>query len=294
MWFGNRSASPILLTVAAVMLFAAPAWAQDEPAPPPAQPEPAIVPPAPVAQPAEPPASVEAEKVRAEAEKARAEAEKAKAEAEKAKLEAERARLELEKLRGGETVAAAETPAGYHTHDGFFLRMTAGAGFGGFIASGSTQGPGNMTVKDPNFYGPGGGGSLSIGGAVVDNLILHLDMWGYGSANSNDDDKDLREAVGLWSPSFGVTYYFMPANVYLTGSVGPAILSYSMNSDRHDDHEYEVGYGLALTGSVGKEWWVSDNWGLGIAVQGVYAFAKGDDLTFNTGGGLLLFSATYN
>jgi len=279
---------------AAMMLFAAPVLAQDEPALPPAQPEPAIVPPAPVSQPAEQPASVETEKARADAEKARAEAEKAKAEAEKAKLEAEKARLELEKLKAGETPAVAETPAGFHAHDGFFLRMTAGAGFGGFVANGSTQGPGNSTIKDPNFYGAGGGGSLAIGGAVIDNLILHLDMWGYGSGDTHDDDKDLHEAVGIWSPSFGVTYYFMPANVYLTGTIGPSFLGYSMNSDRFDDNEHEVGYGFAVSATVGKEWWVSDNWGLGIALKGLYTFAEGDDLTYNTGGGLLLFSATYN
>ena len=55
--------------------------------------------------------------------------------------------------------------------------------------------------------------------------------------------------------------------------------------------------GPALEALLGKEWWVSENWGLGVNAQLVLARlpAQGiDDATFNVVQGAILVSATFN
>ena len=55
------------------------------------------------------------------------------------------------------------------------------------------------------------------------------------------------------------------------------------------------GFGAKL--AVGKEWWVSDHWGLGLAAEAVLAITPDSGTnppTWTTFGGGLTFSATYN
>ena len=116
------------------------------------------------------------------------------------------------------------------------------------------------------------------------------------------DGVELGEAenTSLSFPFFGIglTYYFMPVNLYLTGAVG---FSYAqVEVDGVDRGSSDVGFGLNV--DLGKEWWVSDNWGLGIAGRlwfsevpdeaGVPGVAVTDvDLSFRALA--ILFSATY-
>ncbi len=235
------------------------------------------------------------EKARLEAEIAKAEAKKAQAEAEKAKAEAEMAKLNVSQDTSEEDATISEEPeeepVGVHTHDGFFLRLTPGLGFGTFNASGTTDAPTyHPDVKDPEESGPTSAFGLSLGGAVTENLILHGDFWLWGTL-FEDHDHYQRDFTSL-SFSLGLTYYFMPVNVYLSADVGHSLTVLNMYDD--GEHEYETMPGVSLGLSVGKEWWVSDNWGLGLAARGTYGYAKSDDLTVHQGGGMLLFSATFN
>ena len=55
--------------------------------------------------------------------------------------------------------------------------------------------------------------------------------------------------------------------------------------------------GLGLKLAVGKEWWVSDHWGIGVAGQ--FFISRNDDpdattVKLTTLGGGVAFSATYN
>jgi hypothetical protein len=55
----------------------------------------------------------------------------------------------------------------------------------------------------------------------------------------------------------------------------------------------KTGFGFNLM--VGKEWWVSDNWGLGVALQLLLAGAKDRDGTeWDSGALAVLFTATHN
>jgi hypothetical protein len=85
----------------------------------------------------------------------------------------------------------------------------------------------------------------------------------------------------------------MPVNLYVSGSVGVGVLSFE--DDYGDSKDTDAG--LALAGSVGKEWWVGTDWGLGIAAEVQYLRVRDyvkdeahlNGLTLN-----ILFSATYN
>jgi hypothetical protein len=179
-------------------------------------------------------------------------------------------------------------------HDGFFMRLSLGGGSG----SASIEGGGSKL----KLSGGAADMNLAFGGMVSKNLALHGTMWGWGV---QDPDADLTLAgLGSGSTSFngflamsaigaGVTYYAMPANVYLSGSLGIGNLSGSDELDGSTDT------GFALDATVGKEWWVGDNWGLGFAGDFTYLSAPDKDLygssdNWGVTGFGIRFSATFN
>jgi hypothetical protein len=156
------------------------------------------------------------------------------------------------------TAAPASAENGPRDHlGGFFLRLSAGVSSAGTSI--------DIDADEVEFSGPGGDINLAIGGIVSPNLALHGTIFGWSVADP--DVKINGETVGTANADFslsvvggGLTYYIMPANLYLSGSLGFATLSVdSPTVDGNTDA------GLAMEGTFGKEWWVGNNWGLGIA-----------------------------
>jgi hypothetical protein len=89
------------------------------------------------------------------------------------------------------------------------------------------------------------------------------------------------------------TYYWTPSNVYFTGTLALTRLTVTANG-RDSNSEYGIGGRVGF----GKEWWVSDHWGLGIA--GHLSFSTNKDTgssnppTLSTWALGATFSATYN
>jgi hypothetical protein len=54
----------------------------------------------------------------------------------------------------------------------------------------------------------------------------------------------------------GVTYYVSPTNVFVSGSVSLAQISYGAGGTSN--------WGAMGRVVLGKEWWISGNWGLGL------------------------------
>lgn len=83
---------------------------------------------------------------------------------------------------------------------------------------------------------------------------------------------------------------FIPANLYLAASLGVGAFSAS------GDIEGDSGSGFAGQTTLGKEWWVSARWGLGVA--GVFGFFTLPESTSSenwTGYNFaVMFSATLN
>lgn len=178
---------------------------------------------------------------------------------------------------------------GYHEHDGFYLRLQLGGGYTRADVAG----------EDFALKGGGVGINAEIGGAVVPNFIIYAKLFGTSAPNPDiergnvtveDPFGDTSQNIGALG--VGVTYYIMPANVYLSGALSFAQLSIDENGERVA--ETDLGGGLHL--GVGKEWWVSKNWGLGIGAELALARIpeQDDSVKWNTINGMVFFSATFN
>ncbi len=243
--------------------------------------------------------SAELEKVKIEAEQARIEAERARAEAEKARANYFRMRStpSLTSVEAVPPAAEAQPVLGAHEHDGLFLRMTVGAGAGGYQGTGqvSTQ---DGLVLDPADNESQAGMSVSVGGRIANNLLLHGDLWfnDYGEKTQ----EFVTRHVGTVNIGGGVTYYWMPSNYYISGAIGLSIgiMRFPDQWDDYNDREDSVAAGgLGLSLLFGKEWWVSANWALGVACQATYSYTENKedaDLILRAGGVKILFSSTFN
>jgi hypothetical protein len=180
---------------------------------------------------------------------------------------------------------------GYHTHDGFYLRLAVGGGYAHASASYQNQ--------DVVYSGGAFALDMAFGGSVTPNLIIYGAIVGYGIPNptlkSNGANIDMSgitfNAIGVGP---GVTYYIMPENMYASGSLLLHFLSLSAQHSNQSADLSDTGVGFSLM--FGKEWWVSSDWGLGVAGQFMFGSdkAKYVDARWTTVAGGVLFSATYN
>ena len=143
---------------------------------------------------------------------------------------------------------------------------------------------------------------------VTKNLALHLSVYNgslinptYRPSNiatgSNANETYVIQSGG---GGLGLTYYFMPANIYLSTASGMGIRETERTiGNTVTTNASEAG--LSWQFAVGKEWWVSPEWSLGLGAQLVYVRVpisvlactgcfRHQDTTFSA----LVFSATYN
>ena len=201
--------------------------------------------------------------------------------------------------------AALAQKAGARLHDGFYLSISPGIAFGESRAD-LTEAGGSW--DNITYSGPGGILDLKIGGALTPNLILSGDFISrsvrgpkaetVGGAEDLDDDVVLTDGtLGV-----GLTYYVMPANLFLSGTIGVGrFVLTNPTDDDDDDEQIETNPGFSLHAKIGKEWWVSDNWGLGVAAGYGWMGAERDedsDADFNgkyaSHKFYLLFNTTFN
>jgi hypothetical protein len=186
-------------------------------------------------------------------------------------------------------------------HDGFMLRLTLGFG-GGTVTRHIKNDPAEILGGDgkTTVSGFGESFSLDIGGAPMDNLIIHGRLSTFGLINpkikrhgdeldANDDDGGASILIGP-----AITYYFMPINIYLTGAIGLGVVGATVKDE--DDKAHGTG-GVAFDVDVGKEWWAGDQWGLGAAARLSFAAGSrkdnGIELEYNMLAFAIVFSATY-
>jgi hypothetical protein len=185
-------------------------------------------------------------------------------------------------------VTAANEP---RVHDrGFFLRLSAG---GGAANTSIDLGP-----ADLEFSGASGDINFAIGAIVSPNLAIHGTIFGWSVSDPDvelggqtGEAEDVTLSLSCIGP--GITYYIHPANVYLSASVGAAVLTAEEDGD-----DFETDTGVAADLTVGKEWWVGGKWGLGVA-GGInfHSVPSGEpelDENFSGVGFGVRFSATFN
>lgn len=200
--------------------------------------------------------------------------------------------------QGSQSIPSQEpsSPAsgnGTHTHDGFFFRALFGFG----PASATFD---NYAGNELEFEGGATAMRLQVGYAVVDDLIIFLDNGAIAMAEPDvtyggNDLEQGNSEIGISDFGIGVSYYIMPYNIYLSASILLFYTSFEGNYIEGDT-DYGVGYQL----SIGKEWWISKNWGIGVALLGFYGKTTATIDTDNTEHDVkcsfvgIMFSATYN
>ena len=157
-------------------------------------------------------------------------------------------------VRSSPVEAQYEKIQGFHEHDGFFLRFQAGFGAGRMVES---EVPGG----DVTLSGTAGAFRIQIGGSIAGNLVLFGEMGGAGITNPqlewNAQSQGTEHTyLSITDVGAGLTWYFMPSNIYICGSV-------TLSKDRIEFGSYSAstrnGAGACL--SVGKEWWAGAEWG---------------------------------
>ncbi len=177
-------------------------------------------------------------------------------------------------------------------HKGVFFRLTLGAGFGWYYADGrAPPKPGLRGLDEPEHMSLLIGGLISLGGYIVENWGLHFDM-GYQGMPFKKTDPTSQE-YGTFSAGLGLTHYFMPYNLYLTGSV-----RWSRVLLRRRDavvcwfrEQFNTYDGIGGFATFGKEWRPRrTGFGLGLELSYVRTFSELQD--FNVIGAMLVATLT--
>jgi hypothetical protein len=157
---------------------------------------------------------------------------------------------------------------GIHEHDGLFLRMLLGAGYAELAEE-------NVMGSDLKLSGATVPFRIQLGGKLFKNFIAYGEF-GFASQTNpemewmghSESSSDMTVSVG--DLGFGITYYLMPVNIYLSlsGLYSSVQLEYN-NTESESEIDFENGNGINLM--VGKEWWVGPQWALGVALYGYYS-----------------------
>lgn len=196
----------------------------------------------------------------------------------------------------------------HHQHSGFFFRYTGGMAYQELF-------PENENLKsysrDKAFLST----NLQFGGSLMENFPVYFTFgvdfpYQYKSLYNNEDDKDYTVLPLFVKFGLGFSYYFMPSNYYIDLHVGKSQLNVSVDDSKYSDVLYFVsGLGNYVQVTFGKEFWASENWGIGLGVyfsyyslpeagqsdldevgkEFVYSTGKVDSFAIG-----ILFSATYN
>lgn len=190
-------------------------------------------------------------------------------------------------------VAHAQTPPPYgstsYRHLGLYFNAALGFGY---LKSTASQGG-----IDASVSGGSGVFSLALGGAVSENFILAGHVWdsvAFSPSVTLGPFSGTATNASSYVVGFGpsLVYYFMPSNLYI--QVSPSITK--LSSERGGQtYSTESGFGAWL--GLGKEWWVGDHWGLGVAGHVVFSSNKDQGAgapTWGSYGFGLQASLTYN
>jgi Outer membrane protein beta-barrel domain len=185
----------------------------------------------------------------------------------------------------GATAQAAEP----RSHDGgFFLRVAPGLGF---ARSKIAEAGDELELR-----GLSGNADIAIGAVVTKNLAIHANLGGWSVVDPtlkfNGEEEQFEDAsISLFSYGAGFTWYFGTSNVYVTAWGGAAELDFEFEGENETSDT-----GFAFEVGVGKEWWVSDRWGLGVSASaGYHSVPPGDAANDFKGPSFAVrFSATLN
>ena len=172
---------------------------------------------------------------------------------------------------------------------GFFLRLSTGIG-------GAKTGRDDAQNVEQKYSGWTGDPNFAIGGTITRNLALHGTLFGWSASDPNYELGGVEvqastDLVFLGAIGAGITYYFMPLNLYLSPNIGFGRLAQEVSNDVR-----ESDLGVAFDFTVGKEWWVSGRWALGVAgALGLHSIPDdGSSDDWKGGSFAVRFTSTFN
>lgn len=181
-------------------------------------------------------------------------------------------------LCGNHSMKAQEEvqqPRGYHQHKGFYLNMNVGPVFGNVIKEANPYGYHSPTM---NFNGTGALLDVKIGAAIYENIILHAaiitNLLDGPTVTTTLSSSDFNPSIHKAPDSFsiresmlgvGFTRYVMPANLYLSATIGVGYFSTSDSNNSKNNFSTDPGFSMQV--KVGREWWISKNWALGLGLS---------------------------
>jgi hypothetical protein len=156
-------------------------------------------------------------------------------------------------------------------HGGFFLRLHLGPGFDSFSSSGGTSGPTQLSGGGISF-------GIALGGAVAQNLAVFGNFFESGAVKLSTIKSTRTDLIGADNAAMGglgagVVYYVEPLNLYVSGALA---LTFFFIEDVTGKTLDQTNSGFGFEGMVGKEWWASQHWGVGAAVEIIAASGMKD------------------
>ncbi len=149
-------------------------------------------------------------------------------------------------------------------NSGLLLRFLLGGGQGSFIGENSSDKIEHEgTARLFNFQ---------LGWFVAPNWALYGGLSTIGAGDTDVKTNSVEVSDGVYQVSnlvFGISYYIMPINISISPEWhfrGKATTQFKNDENGlKREHTYKNGSGFGFT--VGKEWFVSSSWGLGVALS---------------------------
>jgi hypothetical protein len=157
-------------------------------------------------------------------------------------------------------------PVGAERHDGFYLRLALG--IGGLALDRKTED--ELFENDPDSQssigGVGGVFELSIGGTPAEGLVIAGTLLTHSVADPTvqfDGGEEVELSDPLVFALLGATVDYYPnahGGFHFGGTLGPALAVVERPEGTGDIG----GAGIGLSALAGYDWWIGDEWSLGV------------------------------
>jgi hypothetical protein len=152
-------------------------------------------------------------------------------------------------------------------HDGFYLRI--GIGFGWLVLNRDAEATAGDAVYtgESRIRGAAGMGEISIGGTVGSGLVLCGTLLGHEHREATlerQEGPDIEMRAGLSFGMIGMGGHYFPderGGFHVGGTLG---LAYAVAAAHHSKFGTLGGTGIGLSLASGYDWWVADQWALGV------------------------------
>jgi outer membrane protein with beta-barrel domain len=176
------------------------------------------------------------------------------------------------------------------THDGFQFRGAVGPGY---LSTSASAGGQDLSIKGISGSTDIYLGGTPVSGLVVGGMLNFTTSFGPKVTVNGQDISSLGEngsnSLTLLTVGPYVNYYFDPTDgLYLLGMVGYGAESYTQNGSSGNSPG-----GPAFALGVGYDFWVADQWSLGVLGRFTYGSLSLNSVTYSTINPAVMFTFTY-